>query len=144
MIETMLKYLNHASILRCVHGGQAQFVTPPQRSFFNANSPILTDGDLLRAVIVGCPQTGIGLKPCTKITSILMGKARRICVDGETPLLETLQAMTDGSPPGLCAMVSNPSSNAEIGSVFKISPQMRAMLEAHRRGTPFCEICGGG
>lgn len=136
----MLKYLNHAAVLTCAHGGVARFMPPPRRSFHIQGSPILTEPDLLKAVIVGCPQVGTGIKPCTRIVQIMLGRARQILVDGEIPLLENLMAMTDGNPPGVCSKTINNTSNAEIGSLF-LGPQARTLLTAHERGAPACEIC---
>lgn len=136
-----LKYLHHASVLQCTHGGKAEFIPPPRRSFHIEDSPILTEMDLLKATIVGCTQAGPGIKPCTKITKILMGKAREIRVDGEVPLLENLRAATDGTPPGVCSKVINNLSNAKTGSVQLDGAQAQTLITARESGLPFCEIC---
>lgn len=137
----MLKYLNHASVLTCTHGGKVQLMPPAYRSFYVQGTPVLTERDLMAALIVGCPQVGVGIKPCTKVTQILLGRARDIRVDGDTPILENLLALTDGAPPGTCSAVSNPTSNAQIANLFLGLPQIQTLLAAKKSGKPFCEIC---
>jgi hypothetical protein len=137
----MLKYLNHAATLQCVHGGNVRFTPAPMRSFHVQGSPILTEPDLLKALILGCPQIGPGLKPCTRVVQIMLGRARQIFVDGEIPLLENLMAMTDGDPPGMCSKMANTMSNAEIVSLFLGGAQARTLIRAHQNGKPLCEIC---
>lgn len=137
----MLKYLNHAATLQCVHGGIVQFMPAPMRSFHVQGSPILTEPDLLKALIVGCPQIGPGIKPCTRVVQIMLGRAREILVDGEIPLLENLMAMTDGVPPGMCSKIANPTSNAQILMLMLVGAQSDTLVRANKSGKPFCEIC---
>ena len=137
----MLKYLNHDSVLKCVHQGTVTFLPPPPRSLVIQGSPVLTESDLLNASIVGCTQTGPGVKPCLKISEILIGKSKQILVDRQVPLLEHLQALTDGSPPGFCSKFDNSNSNLQIGRVLLDSPQARALLAARQNAAPFCELC---
>lgn len=133
----MLKYLSHASILKCSHGGTVQFVPPPSRSYYIKQRPILTEPDLLKAFIIGCPQVGPGLKPCTKVVRVMIGKAVDIRTDSEVPLLESLKALTDGSPPGICMAVSHGGSNSEILGLGFGGSQVATMRAARSVGAPF-------
>ena len=126
----MSKTLSSSTVVR--------YLPSPSRSFVIQGSPIVTEPDLLQAVIVGCPQVGPGIKPCTKITAILVGQAREFLVDGQVPLLEHLQATTDGVPPGFCTTLSNTHSNVAIGA-FVLSPQALTLQAAYKTGAPFCE-----
>lgn len=132
----MPMYLNHRSILQCTHGGRVVLFPPPFRSWNIMNSHGLTDQDLLKAIIVGCGQMGPGVKPCTKIIQIMVGKAGKIVVDGEIPILDNLQALTDGGPPGIVTALDNGQSNATITPMLA---QIAALQAAARSGTPFCE-----
>jgi len=134
----MPMYLNHRAMLQCTHGGQVILFPPPFRSFNVMQSPALTDMDLLKAMIVGCPQVGIGVKPCTKVVMIIVGRAIQIYVDGETPLLDSLQALTDGIPPGEVTAVTNGESNA---TPAPHSLQADTLRNAARTGAPFCQVC---
>jgi hypothetical protein len=133
----MLSYLNHRAILKCTHGGQVLLVPPPLRSLHIMGSPVVTDFDLLKAPIIGCPQIGPGLKPCTRCVMVVTGRARDIFVDSLVPLLDTLQALTDGSAPGLVTAVTNGGSNAQ-----PFDRQLSALARAALRKAALCEICG--
>jgi hypothetical protein len=131
-----IRYLNQAAQLQCVHGGMVKILPQPKRSMHVGGAPILTDFDLFAALIVGCPQIGPGLKPCTKITYVMMGLSQDIKVDGQTPILKTLQAMTDGLAPGIVRALDDGGSNAEtiaLGTpVVMTEDEQRRLLEAVR------------
>lgn len=131
-------YLNHRATLQCAHGGQVMLIPPPFRSFHPMGSPVITDFDLMNAVIVGCPQIGPGLKPCTKITAILMGRSFLFTVDGYAPLLDTLMALTDGVAPGVVTALNHGGSNAMPNPSAR---QALTLSSAAANGKPFCEEC---
>jgi hypothetical protein len=107
----------------------------PQRTMHSMQSPVVTDQDLFKAIIVGCGQVGPGVKPCTKIVQILFGLARTIFVENEEiPILDTLQALTDGSPPGIVTAITDGVSNA-----VTTSPQAITLQAAAASGAPFCD-----
>jgi len=110
-------------------------IPPPMRSLSIMQSPVVTDVDLMQAIIIGCPQIGPGVKPCIKITTILMGRAMQIQIDRETPILDSLQAMTDGNPPGLVSAINDGGSNA---TPAPMSVQTLAMANAAKSGVAFC------
>jgi len=128
-------YLNHRAVLQCMHGGRVMLIPPPMRSLSIMQSPVVTDVDLMQAIIIGCPQIGPGVKPCIKITTILMGRAMQIQIDRETPILDSLQAMTDGNPPGLVSAINDGGSNA---TPAPMSVQTLAMANAAKSGVAFC------
>jgi hypothetical protein len=128
-------YLNHRATLQCTHGGTVLLFPLPMRSFNIMSSPVVTDTDLMSAIIVGCPQISLVTKPCIKIVAILMGRALQIQVDGEIPILDSLQALTDGSPPGLVSAMNDGGSNA---TPAPISVQALTMANAARSGAAFC------
>jgi hypothetical protein len=148
-----MNYLNHNATIQCVHGGRVQLFPAPMRSLQIMNSPVVTDMDLTKAMIVGCPQIGTGLKPCTKITSIIAGPANQILVDNERPILMWLTAMTDGNPPGMVTAVNDGGSNATFAlppipdtpgmaggsSASAVEAQAESLRNAAQSGAPFCE-----
>ncbi len=131
----MAKYLNHRSTIQCTHGGRVILFPPAFRSLQVVASPVLTEQDLLQAMIAGCGQVGPGVKPCTKITQVVMGRGIQIRVDGQVPILDTLIAMTDGSPPGMVSPQDSGQSNAATAG----STQASVFREAARSGAAFCE-----
>jgi hypothetical protein len=130
-------YLNHNAVLQCTHGGRVILFPAPKRSLQIMNSPVVTDVDLMQAIIVGCAQVSPATKPCTKIGAILMGRAVQIQVDGQIPILESLQALTDGGPPGFVSALTNGGSNA---TPIMPTPQSMAMIRAARSGAALCPI----
>lgn len=106
----MAKYLTHASVITCSHHGRLVWSTPVAPKFKINGDAIVVETDLSNATITGCTQTGPGLKPCTKIVSLLRGPVRKFQVHGNRPVLDTMEALTDGSPPGQCTVQSNPGS----------------------------------
>ena len=62
--------------------------------------PELTDRALINASIVGCPLAAPGTKPCTQVIQIILGLASETEIDALTPLLDTVQFVTDGVPGG--------------------------------------------
>lgn len=121
--------------MQCTHGGRVMLFPAPQRTMHSMQSPVVTDQDLFKAIIVGCGQVGPGVKPCTKIVQILFGLARTIFVENEEiPILDTLQALTDGSPPGIVTAITDGVSNA-----VTTSPQAITLQAAAASGAPFCD-----
>jgi hypothetical protein len=95
-----------ATIL-CAHGGQVM-LTPRQTQVTIAGNPVLREGDLSGAPIVGCLQVpSLATKPCTTVISTLPGSAStRVTAVGAPVLLATLSGITDGVPPGTIMVVS--------------------------------------
>lgn len=92
-----MKYLTHDAKLFCGHNGLVQIKPPMGRALTVKGVAILAAEDVVAAP-VACPLKPPA-KPCTHVKSILFGKASGIIVNGLTPLLESLQALTDGPSP---------------------------------------------
>jgi CheY-like chemotaxis protein len=83
--------LSRHSLLVCEHLGE---VVLPE-----GDGP-LTEKDLGGAAIVGCPNAGPGLKPCTAILPPDGGLADRHAPDGSRFVLKSVTGLTNGTPPG--------------------------------------------
>ena len=94
--------------IMCAHGGQVTLI-PKQTQVLAGGGPVLCEGDLSGAPILGCLQPpSPGTKPCTMVVSTLPGSASlTVFAAGRPVLLQTLQGLTDGVPPGTL-MVVNP------------------------------------
>ncbi len=101
-------------------------------------SPVVTESDLMRSFIVGCPQVGPFLKPCTRVVAIILGRSQQFFVDNQVPLLDSLLAMTDGVAPGMVRALSNGESNA---APSMISVQAASLANASESRAAFCELC---
>src|SRR5262249_33050924 len=90
----------------CIHGGTVTLV-PQQTTVAIQNGAVLCEGDLIGAVIVGCPQAGPGIKPCTSVISTLPDSVSpTVSVDGRAVHLDTLDGQTDGNPPGSLIVIA--------------------------------------
>src|SRR3954447_22227862 len=100
--------VNVNAAIMCAHGGKVMLIAK-QTSVTAGGAPVLCEGDLVGAPIVGCAQPpSPGTKPCTMVVSTLPGSSSpTVMVLGRPVLLQTLQGMTDGVPPGML-MVANP------------------------------------
>jgi hypothetical protein len=77
--------------------------------------PILCAEDIEGAPIVGCPQIGTGIVPCTVVTTVLAGFVPFFSVDGLRPLLQPFMAMTNGAPPGTIFALNDGGSAVQLG-----------------------------
>lgn len=111
-----MKYLSHAARLQCAHGGTVRPKPAVGRSLRINGQPILTVGDLEGATITGCPQSGPGIKPCLTVQKVMAGMGRGVTADGQMPLLQSVQALTDGVPPGICSAVDDGGSVMQIAA----------------------------
>ena len=94
------------AVITCVHGGHVT-VVPGQTEESIQGGFVLRVSDLLGAPIIGCPQAGPGIKPCTTVLAANPGSwASTVLVAGEPALLDTFTAATDGVPPGIAAVES--------------------------------------
>ncbi|MCH9647773.1 MAG: hypothetical protein K0U98_06010 [Deltaproteobacteria bacterium] len=130
-----MRYLSAGSVLQCSHGGQAD-LSGLQSGVTVGGQRVLTEKELKTAPLIGCPQIGPGLKPCTKVNQVVFGKAAQVKFEGGTPLLATLVAITDGSPPGICQVVSDGGSCA---SLYRPAPDAKPASTP-----PFHSLTGGG
>jgi hypothetical protein len=100
-----------AAVVTCIHGGQV-IIQPSQSTATIQGMPILTVPDLVGAVIVGCPQMGTGIVPCTAVVltePVIMPSL--IATAGGKPayLAESVGApggLTNGNPPGMIICVN--------------------------------------
>ncbi len=53
--------------------------------------------------IVGCPNTGPAIKPCTKTLKVTRGYSALVRINGHNVCLSNVTGLTDGTPPGIVA-----------------------------------------
>lgn len=89
------------AVITCVHGGVVTLL-PKQEVVSIEGGFVLCLGDLEGAPIVGCPQAGPGIKPCTTVLAPLPGSfAPNVLVAGRPAHWQPFTAVTDGVPPGM-------------------------------------------
>jgi hypothetical protein len=103
--------LNSTAQIMCVHGGQVM-LRPTQSSVTVAGGFPLAVPDLMTMPIVGCPQVGPGLVPCTLVvaTEPVLTASPKVSIGGRPAYV--VQAigvpggLTNGNPPGMIICVS--------------------------------------
>ncbi|HEX4107630.1 MAG TPA: hypothetical protein VHX88_05820 [Solirubrobacteraceae bacterium] len=101
--------LNGEAQIICPHGGKV-IVVPKQFQVLVGGAPALASGDLEGSVIVECPIPATPLtSPCllvaTEIPEPGVGQSIAGLCAGRPLLLEGIQALTNGRPPGLTITV---------------------------------------
>ncbi len=66
-----------------------------------AGRRVLIDPDPENRPIIGCPNIGIGIKPCLKTLSVKTGYSDFITIGGRRVCLKAVTGLTDGTPPGI-------------------------------------------
>jgi hypothetical protein len=51
--------------------------------------------------INGCPNINVGIRPCKNTLKVKKGYSTWLAVDGDWICLDTVEGLTDGTPPGL-------------------------------------------
>lgn len=62
--------------------------------------PVLVEGDPVIKFIIGCPNMGATIKPCTLTGAVTAGYSELIFIEGHQVCLDTVEGLTDGTPPG--------------------------------------------
>lgn len=60
----------------------------------------LVEPDPVGRPIVGCPNIGPSIKPCTSTLPVQAGYSDLLRIDGRRVCLDTVSGLTDGTPPG--------------------------------------------
>lgn len=95
------RILTLGSRLTCPHGAPLEFMRGAGPASCGGHAPLTVD-DLLNATISGCP---LPTKPCTKVLRVIDPGWRGGKVSQKTPVLESVVALTDAGPPGLCVVM---------------------------------------
>jgi hypothetical protein len=97
--------------ITCVHGGQ-MMLSPRQTLVQLQGGFVLCIPDLLSMPIVGCPQVGIGIVPCTLavVTEPVISASPLVQVAGRPAyVVNTIGVpggVTNGVPPGMIVCVN--------------------------------------
>ncbi|MDB5343441.1 MAG: hypothetical protein JWP89_1818 [Schlesneria sp.] len=62
---------------------------------------VMIEDDPVGEKISGCPNINLGIKPCQLTLTVKEGYSDLLRIDGNRVCLDTLQGLTDGTPPGI-------------------------------------------
>lgn len=86
--------------LRCEHKMGKLDLAAREDFVFVTGRPVLTDGDPIGRSIGGCPNVGVGIKPCTKSVNVQRGHSGFVFIAGKPVVRADLAGLTDGTPQG--------------------------------------------
>lgn len=105
----MSLFLTANAKLVCKHELGRVIIAPSQSFVTIEEKPILVDSDPSGKGIVGCPNIGATIKPCTSTLRVMRGYSDLIRINGKRVCLDTVTGLTDGTPPGTVEyIVRNP------------------------------------
>jgi hypothetical protein len=92
--------LTTASRLICPHSGTL-VLTTAGRLLTVDGQPVIVESDLRAATFTpgSCTNVGGSLTPCTNINSITAGLSSTLSAGGEPVALDTVQGLTNSTPP---------------------------------------------
>ena len=95
-----MNWLTQLSVIKCDHDGRV--TNQPSQTWVRVdNSPVQVATDPEGRSIVACPNYGPTVKPCVKTLKVTTGYSGFIKIDGHRLVLDNLDGLTDGTPPGL-------------------------------------------
>lgn len=96
-----MKWLTEDAVLNCKHeSGIVQILLPLQDLVTIEGRKVLVENDPEHKLIIGCPNIGATIKPCTKTLRVEAGYSDFLRADGRRICLDTVTGLTDGTPPG--------------------------------------------
>jgi uncharacterized Zn-binding protein involved in type VI secretion len=95
-----MKILTETAVMCCDHQAGLVAIAASQSLVRINGLRVLVKGDPVGKGIAGCPNMGPTIKPCTTTTSVTAGYSSFVKIDGRTVCLDTIEGLTDGTPPG--------------------------------------------
>lgn len=96
-----MNILTHGASLVCAHELGSVIIVPTQFLVWIEGRPALVDNNPEGAFIIGCPNVGITIKPCSTTLAVQIGYCDFIAINGQRVCLDTVTGLTDGTPPGV-------------------------------------------
>jgi hypothetical protein len=107
-----MKVLTEDAILNCSHQLGTINISATQRLVTIENRRILVEPDPVGRPIGGCPNIGVGIKPCTSTLAVQKGYSDLVRIEGKRVCLDEIEGLTDGTPPGtVIYRVTKPGQN---------------------------------
>ena len=94
-----MKAVTRDATVRCGHDGRVQNVAS-QHWVRIGRSDVLVDNDPEGRRIVGCPNIGPTMKPCTTTLAVISGYSSWVRIGGKAVAMSDLDGLTDGTVPG--------------------------------------------
>ncbi|HZN76775.1 MAG TPA: hypothetical protein VFC00_34545 [Micromonosporaceae bacterium] len=95
-----MKWVTAKAVIKCAHDGTVQNI-PSQHWVTVEQVEVLVENDPEGRDITACPNYGPTIKPCVKTLKVAKGYSLRVRIDNKPVVLDTLDGLTDGTPPGV-------------------------------------------
>lgn len=95
-----MRLLTEDAVLTCKHVLGRVGIAPVQRLVTVDRRRVLVRPDPEGRPIAGCPNVGPTIKPCTTTLKVQTGYSALVSVEGRPVCLDSVQGLTDGTPPG--------------------------------------------
>lgn len=95
-----MRFLTEDAVLVCKHELGQVGIAPTQDLVTVEDRRVLVRSDPEGKPIAGCPNAGPTIKPCTTTLPVKKGYSSLVSVGGRPICLETVEGLTDGTPPG--------------------------------------------
>ena len=97
-----MRWLTEDAVMACEHGGSVKLQTT-QNFVRIAKRHVLIEPNPEGRSIGGCPNSNpvIGIRPCLHTLKVKDGYSRFVRIAKWAICLETIQGLTDGTPPGI-------------------------------------------
>jgi hypothetical protein len=96
-----VKLLTEDSKLVCAHQAGIVDIEPSQTWVTVAGRRVLVATDPEGRDVNGCPNIGVGIRPCKNTLKVKKGYSSWVEIDDHGTCLDDLQGLTDGTPPGV-------------------------------------------
>lgn len=96
----MMHWLTEDAVLVCTHELGIVGILATQRLVTVEHRRVLVETDPEQRTIVGCPNTGPAIKPCTSTLKVKVGYSDLIRIENHRVSIDTVTGLTDGTPPG--------------------------------------------
>lgn len=95
-----MRVLTEDAVLVCKHELGRVGIVAGQDLTTVEGRRVLVRSDPEGRPISGCPNAGPTIKPCTSTLPVKKGYSALVSVEGRPVCLETVEGLTDGTPPG--------------------------------------------
>lgn len=95
-----MKILTEDAVLVCNHLLGTVQNKPSQEWVTIGGRKVLVENDPEGRPISGCPNVGVTIKPCQLTLRVNAGYSEWIRIDGRPVCLDTVDGLTEGTPPG--------------------------------------------
>jgi hypothetical protein len=96
-----MKVITEDAVLVCGHLLGKVKISITQEYVTVGGRKIMIEPDPVGKSISSCPNIGVGIKPCTSTLRVVKGYCDFIKIGGKRICMDTLEGVTDGTPPGM-------------------------------------------